>query len=189
MDTDSADKATITTTPVVTDATTTTTVEGEPSQKTAPEKAAGRRGRGSPKKKATPKKVSAIPKVGDGAEDESKHKRHRKARYTEYDSYIHKIVTELHPDVGVNSDALGVLNAYSKDLLHRIMSKSADMARYKHTHTVSPFQIATATYILFSKPLASRLVKRGTKAVTTFKASSPEKAKTSADAVVVVADK
>ena len=183
MNTDSADKTT-TTTPTP-DATPTT---AEPPKDTA----AGRRGRASPKKKkkaTTTKKSSAIPKVVDGAEDGSKHKRHRKARYTEYDSYIRKIVTELHPDVGVNSDALGVLNAYSKDLLHRIMSKSADMARYKHTHTVSPHQIATATYILFSKPLASRLVKRGTKAVTTFKASIPEKAKTSADAVVVAADK
>lgn len=104
--------------------------------------------------------------------DEKVIKKHKKPKYTEYSNYIRKIASIRYPEIGMTSGAVDVVNSFTKDLVDRIASRSADLLRYKRTHTMTCREIQTAIHIEFPKDIAMHLGQSGYRAANTFKAQS-----------------
>ena len=110
----------------------------------------------------TPSKKSAkAPKKAAG-------KGSKKKRTESYSSYIYKVLKQVHPDTGISSKGMGIMNSFINDIFERIASESSKLARYNKKQTLSSREIQTAVRLLLPGELAKHAVSEGTKAVTKF---------------------
>ncbi|XP_019624360.1 PREDICTED: histone H3-like [Branchiostoma belcheri] len=123
-----------------------------------------RRIRGERAGKAAKKAGKARP-VGD-----KKKGRRRKRRET-FGVYIYKVLKQVHPDTGVSSKAMGIMNSFVNDIFERIAAEASRLAHYNKRSTISSREIQTAVRLLLPGELAKHAVSEGTKAVTKYTSS------------------
>lgn len=110
--------------------------------------------------KAPVKKTAAKPAEG---------KKKRKAAKAEtYKIYIYKVLKQVHPDTGISSKAMSIMNSFINDIFEKIATETAQLARYNKKPTVTSREIQTAVRLVLPGELAKHAVSEGTKAVTKF---------------------
>ncbi|XP_062891092.1 histone H2B 1/2-like [Mobula hypostoma] len=124
--------------------------EEMPDQKPAPKKGA---------KKALPK-----PSGKSG-------KKRRRLRKESYSIYIYKVMKQVHPDTGISSKAMSIMNSFVNDIFERIAGEASRLAHYNKRSTISSREIQTAVRLLLPGELAKHAVSEGTKAVTKYTSS------------------
>merc|ERR1712132_25546 len=94
----------------------------------------GRTQRGSPP--ATPKKtlVTMPPKK---ATKGGAGKRRKKAKTESYKIYIYKVLKQVHPETGISSKAMSIMNSFINDIFEKIASEAARLARYNKKPTIT----------------------------------------------------
>jgi histone H2B len=112
----------------------------------------------APAKKAAPAKA---------AEGVKKKKKSAKSVET-YKIYIYKVLKQVHPDTGVSSKAMSILNSFVNDIFDKIATEAARLARYNKKPTITSREIQTAVRLALPGELAKHAVSEGTKAVTKF---------------------
>ncbi|KAI4885667.1 hypothetical protein NFI96_026599 [Prochilodus magdalenae] len=118
--------------------------------------------------KAAPKKGSkkAVTKTtGKGG------KKRRKTRKESYAIYVYKVLKQVHPDTGISSKAMGIMNSFVNDIFERIAGESSRLAHYNKRSTITSREIQTAVRLLLPGELAKHAVSEGTKAVTKYTSS------------------
>lgn len=105
-------------------------------------------------------------KIG-GAADKKK-KRKRKESYA---IYIYNVLKQVHPDVGISSKAMSIMNSFVNDVFERIANEAQRLAQYNRRQTISSREIQTAVRLLLPGELAKHAVSEGTKAVTKYTSS------------------
>ncbi|MEW5305602.1 MAG: hypothetical protein WDW36_008134 [Sanguina aurantia] len=96
-------------------------------------------------------------------------KKKKKAVKSEtYKVYIYKVLKQVHPDTGVSSKAMSILNSFVNDIFEKIASEAAKLAVYNKKPTVTSREIQTAVRLVLPGELAKHAVSEGTKAVTKF---------------------
>uniref|UniRef100_A0A3P9ML84 Histone H2B n=1 Tax=Oryzias latipes TaxID=8090 RepID=A0A3P9ML84_ORYLA len=136
--------------------------------------------------KSAPKKGSkkAVTKTaGKGG------KKKRKTRKESYAIYVYKVLKQVHPDTGISSKAMSIMNSFvhpdtgisSKamsimnsfvnDIFERIASEASRLAHYNKRSTITSREIQTAVRLLLPGELAKHAVSEGTKAVTKYTSS------------------
>jgi len=108
------------------------------------------------------KKTIAGKKTGDGAK-----KRSKKKVYT-YSSYIYKVLKQVHPDTGVSSKAMSIMNSFINDTFERIAAEAGKLARINKRSTLSSREVQTAVRLILPGELAKHAVSEGTKAITKY---------------------
>ena len=103
-----------------------------------------------------------------GGSSEKKRKRRRKKSYG---IYIYKILRQVHPDVGVSSKAMSIMNSFVNDIFERIASEASRLSLQNKKSTISSREIQTAVQLLLPGELAKHAVSEGTKAVTKYTSS------------------
>jgi histone H2B len=116
----------------------------------------------APAKKAAPAKA---------AEGVKKKKKSAKSVET-YKIYIYKVLKQVHPDTGVSSKAMSILNSFVNDIFDKIATEAARLARYNKKPTITSREIQTAVRLALPGELAKHAVSEGTKAVTKFTSST-----------------
>ena len=118
-----------------------------------------------------PPKVSgkAAKKAGKATKAISKDskKKHRK-RKESYAIYIYKVLKQVHPDTGVSSKAMSIMNSFVNDIFERIAAEASRLAHYNKRSTITSREIQTAVRLLLPGELAKHAVSEGTKAVTKY---------------------
>ena len=94
-------------------------------------------------------------------------KRHRKRRES-YGIYIYKVLKQVHPDTGISSKAMSIMNSFVNDIFERIAAESSRLAHYNKRSTITSREIQTAVRLLLPGELAKHAVSEGTKAVTKY---------------------
>ena len=94
-------------------------------------------------------------------------KRRRKRRES-YSIYIYKVLKQVHPDTGISSKAMSIMNSFIHDIFEKIANESSRLVRYNRKHTLSSREVQTAVRLLLPGELAKHAVSEGTKAVTKF---------------------
>ena len=94
-------------------------------------------------------------------------KRHKK-RKESYGIYIYKVLKQVHPDTGVSSKSMSIMNSFVNDLFERIANEASRLANYNNRSTISSREIQTAVRLLLPGELAKHAVSEGTKAVTKY---------------------
>ena len=96
-------------------------------------------------------------------------KKKRKASKSEsYKVYLYKVLKQVHPDTGVSSKAMSILNSLINDMFDKIATEAGKLARYAKKHTVTSREIQTAVRLVLPGELSKHAVSEGTKAVTKF---------------------
>eukprot|EP00891_Asterochloris_glomerata_P003095 jgi/Astpho2/3095/e_gw1.00051.306.1_t len=108
-----------------------------------------------------------VKKTGAGGTADKKKKASRKA-VESYKIYIYKVLKQVHPDTGISSKAMSILNSFIADIFDKIATETATLARYNKKPTVTSREIQTAVRLILPGELAKHAVSEGTKAVTKF---------------------
>ncbi|CAB3402308.1 unnamed protein product [Caenorhabditis bovis] len=111
------------------------------------------------------KKAAKSQKPRDGAM-----KRHNK-RKESYSTYIYRVLKQVHPDTGVSSKAMSIMNSFVNDVFERIAAEASRLAHYNKRSTISSREIQTAVRLILPGELAKHAVSEGTKAVTKYTSS------------------
>uniref|UniRef100_UPI00358F1049 histone H2B, gonadal-like n=1 Tax=Myxine glutinosa TaxID=7769 RepID=UPI00358F1049 len=114
-------------------------------------------------KKISKKAVSKVSRKGPGK------RRHR--RKESYSMYIYKVLKQVHPDTGVSSKSMSIMNSFVNDIFERIASEASRLAHYNKRSTIASREIQTAVRLLLPGELAKHAVSEGTKAVTKYTSS------------------
>merc|ERR1712071_429130 len=80
---------------------------------------ASKKGRGRPK--------------GAGVKDGKR----KKKRTESYGIYIYKVLKQVHPDTGVSSKAMSIMNSFVNDLFERIAAEASKLAQYNKRSTIT----------------------------------------------------
>ena len=102
------------------------------------------------------------------AKGDKKKKRKRKESYS---IYIYKVLKQVHPDTGISSKAMNIMNSLVGDIFDRVAREASNLAKYNKRSTISSREIQTAVRLLLPGELAKHAVSEGTKAVTKYTAS------------------
>jgi histone H2B len=92
----------------------------------------------------------------------------RKSKTESYKIYIYKVLKQVHPDTGISSKAMSIMNSFINDIFEKIATEAAKLARYNKKPTVTSREIQTAVRLILPGELAKHAVSEGTKAVTKF---------------------
>jgi histone H2B len=103
------------------------------------------------------------------AKDDKKKRRHR--RKESYAIYIFKVLKQVHPDTGISSKAMSIMNSFVNDIFERIAAEASRLAHYNKRSTITSREIQTAVRLLLPGELAKHAVSEGTKAVTKYTSS------------------
>ena len=95
----------------------------------------------------------------------------RKKRKESYAIYIYKVLKQVHPDTGISSKAMSIMNSFVGDIFERIANESSKLAHQNGKHTISSREIQTSVRLLLPGELAKHAVSEGTKAVTKYSSS------------------
>eukprot|EP00798_Chlamydomonas_sp_ICE-L_P031370 gene31370-biopygen6229 len=101
----------------------------------------------APAKKAAPAKTA-----------EGKKKAKKMAKAETYKIYIYKVLKQVHPDTGISSKAMGILNSFINDIFDKIASEAARLARYNKKPIVISREIQTAVRLVLPGELAKHAV-------------------------------
>ena len=112
-----------------------------------------KRGRGRPKK------------------DGSAPKKSKKANFGKWKSYVYKVLKQVHPETGISTKAMNIMESFVNDLFERIAAEASKLARYSRQSTILPRDIQTAVRLLLPGELSKHAVSEGTKALTKYTAS------------------
>lgn len=116
-------------------------------------------------------KGKTVAKKTKGAKVEKKSTGGKKKRTESYSIYIYKVLKQVHPDTGISSKAMSIMNSFVNDLFERVASESSKLASYSKTKTLTSREIQTAVRLLLPGELAKHAVSEGTKAVTKYTSS------------------
>ena len=108
-------------------------------------------------------------KAGRPAGDGKKRKKKRKESYS---IYIYKVLKQVHPDTGISSKAMSIMNSFVNDVFEKIAGEASRLAHYNKKKTISSREVQTAVRLLLPGELAKHAVSEGTKAVTKYTSSS-----------------
>ena len=115
------------------------------------------------------KKAVKLPKSGSQAKDGKTER--KKKRKESYAVYIYKVLKQVHPDTGISSKAMSIMNSFVNDIFERIANESSKLTNYNGRSTISSREIQTAVRLLLPGELAKHAVSEGTKAVTKYTSS------------------
>eukprot|EP00250_Pteridium_aquilinum_P008558 c18034_g1_i1 orf=86-532(+) len=122
-------------------------------------------------KKPAGKKPAAEKKPAAAKEGGDKKKKKAKKSIETYKIYIFKVLKQVHPDTGISSKAMGIMNSFINDIFEKLAQEAARLARYNKKPTITSREIQTAVRLILPGELAKHAVSEGTKAVTKFTSS------------------
>ena len=102
-----------------------------------------------------------------GKSKDRKTKRGRRRKET-YSIYIYKVLKQVHPDTGISSKAMSIMNSFVNDIFERIATEASKLSAYSKKSTLSSREIQTAVRLILPGELAKHAVSEGTKAVTKY---------------------
>ncbi|KAM3214612.1 hypothetical protein ACQJBY_066869 [Aegilops geniculata] len=107
------------------------------------------------------------PASKEGGADKKGKKKSKKSMET-YKIYIFKVLKQVHPDIGISSKAMSIMNSFINDIFEKLAGESAKLARYNKKPTITSREIQTSVRLVLPGELAKHAVSEGTKAVTKF---------------------
>ncbi|KAJ0169108.1 hypothetical protein K1T71_014542 [Dendrolimus kikuchii] len=77
--------------------------------------------------------------------DKRKKKHKRKESYA---IYIYKVLKQVHPDTGISSKAMSIMNSFVNDIFERIAAEASRLAHYNKRSTITSREVQTSQCLL-----------------------------------------
>ncbi|RLM94064.1 hypothetical protein C2845_PM08G13600 [Panicum miliaceum] len=117
-----------------------------------------------------PKAEKYLP-AGKSKEGGGKGKKKAKKSVETYKIYIFKVLKQVHPDIGISSKTMSIMNSFIDDIFEKLAAEATKLARYNKKPTITSREIQTSVRLVLPEELAKHAVSEGTKAITKFTAS------------------
>lgn len=85
--------------------------------------------------------------------------------------YIHRVLKQVHPDSGINTSAIEMIDRFCIDILLMVCARVQRLIQLDDRQTVSSREVQTAVKSLLPGELAKHAISEGTKSVTKFSSS------------------
>lgn len=95
----------------------------------------------------------------------------RRARKESYGRFIYRVLKQVHPDVGISSKGMSIMNSFVNDIFERLAGEASRLAHQNRRKTISSREVQTSVRLLLPGELAKHAVSEGTKAVTKYTSS------------------
>ena len=105
----------------------------------------------------------AVKKAGKAQKKPTTDKKKKKKRRETYSLYIYKVLKQVHPETGISSKAMSIMNSFVNDIFERIAGEASRLDHYNKRATISSREIQTAVRLLLPGELAKHAVSEGTK--------------------------
>lgn len=112
------------------------------------------------------KKLTAQPTVL------KKEKIAKKKRTESYSIYIYKVLKQVHPQIGISSKSMSIMNSFANDLFTRLTQDAIRLSQFNKNKTLTAREFQTGVRLLIPGELAKHSVSEGTKAVAKYKNSA-----------------
>uniref|UniRef100_A0A8C5J062 H2B.E variant histone 1 n=1 Tax=Junco hyemalis TaxID=40217 RepID=A0A8C5J062_JUNHY len=112
-----------------------------------------------------------LKKHGHAAASGEKRSKRKPKRKEVFSVYIYKVLKQVHPDLGISSKAMSIMNSFVSDMLERLAAEAARLAQYGRRATLSSREVQAAARLLLPGELARHAVSEGTKAVAKYTSS------------------
>jgi histone H2B len=122
----------------------------------------------APKAPAAPKAEKVATKVAAPKKSADGKKKKKVSKAESYKVYLYKVLKQVHPDTGVSSKAMSILNSLMNDMFDKIATEAARLSRYGKKPTMTSREVQTAVRLVLPGELSKHAVSEGTKAVTKF---------------------
>uniref|UniRef100_A0A667HJ98 Core Histone H2A/H2B/H3 domain-containing protein n=1 Tax=Lynx canadensis TaxID=61383 RepID=A0A667HJ98_LYNCA len=64
-------------------------------------------------------------------------KKRKRSRKESYSIYVYKVLKQVHPDTGISSKAMGIMNSFVNDIFERIAGEASRLAHYNKRSKMS----------------------------------------------------
>eukprot|EP00591_Stephanopyxis_turris_P000099 CAMPEP_0195517998 /NCGR_PEP_ID=MMETSP0794_2-20130614/11918_1 /TAXON_ID=515487 /ORGANISM="Stephanopyxis turris, Strain CCMP 815" /LENGTH=118 /DNA_ID=CAMNT_0040646889 /DNA_START=52 /DNA_END=408 /DNA_ORIENTATION=- len=95
-------------------------------------------------------------------------KKRRKKRVETFNSYIYKVLKQVHPEAGISKRAMSIMNSFVNDTFDRMADEAVRLSRNNQKKTLTSREIQTSVRLILPGELAKHAVSEGTKAVTKY---------------------
>jgi histone H2B len=85
-----------------------------------------------------------------------------------FEPYIYKVLLQVHPEMGISSLAMQIMNSFVADIFEHIAAEAGRLARYNKKSAISSREIQTAVRLWVPGELAKHAISEGVKAVTKY---------------------
>ena len=113
------------------------------------------------------KKAVKSQKSGCGANKKGR----RKAIKETYSPFIYRVLKQVHPDKGISSKAMSIMNSFIIDIFKRIAGEASNLLQYSNKSTLSSWDIQSSVKLILPGNLAKLAIHEGTKAVKRYENS------------------
>ena len=110
-------------------------------------------------------------KTAEKAKKSTAVKGKRKTRKETFNTYIYKVLKQVHPDTGISNKAMSIMNSFVNDIFERVAEEASRLASYNKRSTISSREIQTSVRLILPGELAKHAVSEGTKAVTKYQSA------------------
>ncbi|XP_029653711.1 histone H2B-like [Octopus sinensis] len=110
----------------------------------------------------------ATKKFASQREINSRRTASRKRRQETFSLYIYKVLKQVHPDIGITSKAISIMNNFVNDWFERISAESSRLAYINKRATITSRDIQTSVRLLLPGALSKHAISEGSKAVTKY---------------------
>ncbi|WOL04670.1 putative histone H2B.3 [Canna indica] len=93
---------------------------------------------------------------------DKKKKKAKKGTET-YKIYIFKVLKQVHPDIGISSKAMSIMNSFINDIFEKLAQESSCLARYNKKPTITSREIQTSVCLVLPGELAKHAVSEGSR--------------------------
>ncbi|KAH9506811.1 histone H3 [Dermatophagoides farinae] len=108
---------------------------------------------------STGKAVKKSGKAQKSVRATDKKKKHRR-RKESFSIYIYKVLKQVHPDTGISSKAMSIMNSFVNDIFERIAAESSRLSHYNKRTTITSREVQTAVRLLLPGTVALREIRR-----------------------------
>lgn len=120
-------------------------------------------------------KSEASSKASKTKNESTKRSDRKKKNIPTLNRYIFKVLKQVHPDTGISSKAMSIMNSFVSDIFERIANEASKLSSFNGRSTISSREIQTAVRLILPGELAKHAVSEGTKAVTKFSSTIEKK--------------
>ncbi|RZC88704.1 hypothetical protein C5167_031078 [Papaver somniferum] len=83
----------------------------------------------------------------DASSTDKKKKKSKKSVET-YKIYIFKVLKQVHPDIGISSKAMGIMNSFINDIFEKLAAESSRLARCSQKNVIKTFTFKMGVQVL-----------------------------------------
>jgi len=96
----------------------------------------------------------------------------KKKRTESYSIYIYKVLKQVHPQIGISSKSMSIMNSFATDLFTRLTQDAIKLSQFNKNKTLTAREFQTGVRLLIPGELAKHSVSEGTKAVAKYRSST-----------------